>query len=156
MISIQKRNNLSPEQKRAVFDIWNAEYPAHLGHASVESLDKYLDALGDPSHYLALDEDKKVVGWLITFDREEDRWFALLIHRSAQKQGLGSKMLMVVQQNEPVLNGWSVDHNKDIKADGSSYLPTVSFYEKNGFEVISSVRIEKGDVSSVKVRWQKA
>lgn len=136
--------------------IWNAEYPAHLAHKALTDLDSYLTGLGNPEHLLVTDEAKKVIGWLVTFDRDNARWFTLLLDRTIHGKGIGSHLLDIVKNSCKELSGWVTDHGNDKRADGSTYPSPINFYKKNGFRVLENIRLEKGALSAVKIQWSNA
>ena len=62
-------------------------------------------------------------------------------------------MLDEIKNNEPVLNGWVIDHNNDKKKNGQQYISPLKFYEKCGFGILSDVRLELDKISAVKIKW---
>lgn len=148
-----KTANLSETEKQSIVRLWNAEYPAKLRHTGTDSLDEYLSKLGNPEHYLLTDENENVKGWLACFVRDGEKWFAMIVDSSEQKKGYGSRLLSEVKKFEPEINGWAMDHEKDLKANGETYLSPIGFYLKNGFRVLSDVRRETETMSAVKIKW---
>lgn len=146
---------LTGSQKQDILRLWNAEYPAHLNHENITGLEQYLADLSEPLHFLIEDEEGRIQGWLTTFTRDEGRWFAMIVHKSLQGQGVGSRLLNEAKKQEPELNGWATDHDRDKRADGQAYRSPIQFYLKNGFEVLPNTRLEKGLLSAVKIRWVK-
>ena len=154
MPSIICQSALSHAEKEDIRGLWNREYPAHLAHADPESFEGYLAGLGHPLHYL-IREEQRVKAWLVTFDRDEARWFAMILDGGMQGKGLGSQLLKAAQAEVTELNGWADDHGRDVKADGKAYPSPIGFYLKNGFEVLHGTRFEKGEVSLVKIQWRR-
>ncbi len=152
---ISKSNSLSQPEKITIFNLWNAEYADHLAHADVASLDAYFEKLEDVTYYLLKDDEEDVKGWAITFDREDERWFAIIISEKLQGKGYGNMMMDRIKQDEPVLNGWVTDHIEDIRSDGRPYLSPIDFYIKNDFVVLENTRFEKGRLKAVKIRWTR-
>lgn len=152
MLHITTTAILTETQKQAALRLWNSEYPRQLAYGNIRELDEYLDRLEQATHYLALDKET-IVGWLFVFDRNNERWFAIIIDSTVQKQGIGSGLLNYAKQQEPILNGWAADHNNDIKSNGEPYLSPLQFYIKNGFEVLHGTRLEREHLSLVKIRW---
>lgn len=70
-------------------------------------------------------------------------------------QGLGTKILKQVKENEIELNGWVIDHNRDKKSNGEFYKSPLNFYLKNGFKKLSRNRLELYKISAVKIKWRK-
>ncbi len=135
--------------------LWNGEYPVHLNYKDVAGFEQYLDGLSQPVHLTINDKEGTVKGWLILFTREDARWFAMILDGSLQGKGIGSRLLAEAKKLETELNGWATDHGRDLRVDGSPYPSPIGFYQKNGFEVLSDIRLEKGDLSTVKIRWRK-
>lgn len=151
-----KTEILSITQKEEIIFIWNAEYPKTLRYSDIGPFEAYLAKMGKPIHYIKSDEKGQLIGWLATFDRDDERWFVMLVDARYQGRGIGSQMLDAAKKDESVLNGWAADHNKDMKADGTIYRTPITFYLKNGFEVLSDIRFEDGNLSLVKIRWKGA
>jgi GNAT superfamily N-acetyltransferase len=133
--------------------LWNEEFPAQLGYISLEDFERYLNDLIEPMHWL-LEERGKVLAWALTFNREDERWFAIMVAQSNQRKGLGNRLVHALKEHEPVLNGWVIDHDRDMKANGMSYHSPLEFYLRMGFEVLPD-RMENEKISAVKIRWTK-
>ncbi len=154
-MEILKTYELTIQQKQGILRLWNAEYPAHLNYPDISGLEQYLEGLADPRHFLIVDEKAEVQAWLSTFTRDEARWFAMIVDSSLQGRGIGSQLLNEAKKQESELNGWATDHNRDKRTDGKAYPSPILFYIKNGFEVLDDIRLEKGALSTVKIRWTK-
>ena len=152
---ISETTILLPEQKPELLRLWNDEYPTELRYYSVDELDKYLQGLGHPVHYLLADDDGAIAGWAWTFDREGQRWFAIILDSSIQRQGYGSLLLSRLKQKETILLGWVTDSNDKVKNNGTPYLSPIEFYRKNDFQVCSSERLETDKLSAVKIKWER-
>lgn len=146
---------LSEEQKAQIYEIWNIEYTSKIGYKHISEFEAYLEKLTDQHHILALDENENVKGWYFDFIRDEERWFAIILDSSLHGKGVGSKMLELAKSSNTVLNAWVTDHNTDLKQNGEYYQSPLQFYIKNGFEVLTDVRIETDILSAVKIRWNK-
>lgn len=151
---MQQSQSLSTAQKKDIVRLWNAEYPAYLSYAHVSEFDSYVDSLTDPLHFVIADETGTVKAWLVTFTRDNERWFAMILDASLQGRGIGSRLLHEGRQQEKELNGWVIDHDRDIRSDGSPYPGPLGFYLKNGFELVNEVRLETSAMSCAKIRWQ--
>ena len=149
-----RTNQLTETQKLQIFEIWNNEYPTKIGYPNISEFDAYLEKLADQHHILILDEYEKVKGWYFDFIREEDLWFAIILDSSLHGKGIGSKILDMAKSSNTVLNAWVTDHNTDLKQNGEPYLSPLPFYIKNGFEVLTDIRIETNILSAVKIRWR--
>jgi len=145
---------LNEDQKRAVRRLWNNEYPHQLTYQNEVKFESYLKQLINPSHHLYFPEHG-LGAWLAVFERNDERWFAMIIDAKYQRQGVGRELLRTVKSREAELNGWVIDHDRDIKLDGSSYISTIEFYVKNDFQVLSDTRLELENISAVKINWKK-
>jgi GNAT superfamily N-acetyltransferase len=152
-MKIIKTAKLSEAQKLSIVELWNAEYPASIRHSGIDSFDEYLSRLGNIEHYLLTDEDQNLKGWLACFVRDREKWFAMIVDRREQKKGYGSRLLNKVKEFETEINGWAIDHEKDVKANGETYLSPLKFYEKNDFVILGDVRLETETMSAVKIKW---
>lgn len=148
-------NILSLEHKEALRSLWNREYPAKLAMYTPKDMENYLASLNDPKHYLLLNDVDMLSGWAATFSRDDDNWFAIIIHSAHQKQGLGGWLLELLKLNNNILNGWVTDHDNDRKYNGEIYTSPLPFYIKNGFTVISDTRLELEKLSAVKIQWTR-
>ena len=155
-MKITKTENLSDAEKQSIIRLWNAEYPTQLQHSGIDSFDEYLRPKGNLEHYLLTDEEENIKGWLATFIRDDEKWFALLVDGSEQKKGYGTQLLNKVKEFETEINGWVMDHEKDLKASGETYLSPIKFYLKNEFEIMFDVRLENETISAVKIRWSRS
>ncbi len=144
---------LTAIQKEAIFHLWNNEYPAQLAHASMVGLEAYLVALTNQLHYFATDENGRIVGWAFSFERDYERWFAIIVDSGAQRKGVGASLLSKLKENSQLLNGWATDHDRYKRSDGAPYPSPLEFYVKNGFEVSNDIRLETEKLSAVKISW---
>jgi GNAT superfamily N-acetyltransferase len=132
--------------------LWNNEYPEQLAHDSMDGFENYLNNLKNAKHIIAQNEKNKVVGWLVHFLREEQRWFAMIVDAPSHGKGIGSELLDKVKNETFVLNGWVVDHKNYKKKNNPPYISPLNFYLKNGFQVLED-RLEIDQLSAIKVRW---
>jgi GNAT superfamily N-acetyltransferase len=152
---IEQTQVLTKDQKKEIVDLWNKEYPTHLAYKHVSEFDEYLAGLTGYQHLLVHDEDKSINAWFMTFTREQARWFSMIVDSSLQGQGIGSQLLNAAKTTETELNGWATDHDRDVKADGTAYPSPIGFYLKNDFKILEDIRLEKGELSVVKIRWRE-
>ncbi|MFN0204221.1 MAG: GNAT family N-acetyltransferase [Bacteroidia bacterium] len=135
--------------------LWNQEYPLNLQYQSLADFQKYLQSLENAKHFLWVDEGEQVKAWAFTFDREKERWFAIILSEEVQGLGYGRKIMALLQETENELNGWVTDHQHYIKMNGQPYLSPMGFYEKCGFSVLMGQRLELPQLSAVKIHWKK-
>lgn len=147
-------NTLSTQQKKEIIHLWNKEYPKRISYQSIKEFEAYLDKLLDKHHIILVDENNALKGWFVDFIRDDERWFAMILDSSSQGKGLGSKFLDLAKEQNTVLNGWVVDNNDEVKQNGAYYKSPIRFYEKNGFQILSDIHIDKKEISGIKVKWQ--
>ena len=152
---IEKTSNLTVAQKEIITRLWNAEYPENLKYGGVEDFEEFLNKQTDRRHFLLYDENGQIKGWLMTFTRDSERWFSVIIDTSAQKKGYGTALLNEIKSRETEINGWVVAGDDYLKTNGEKYRSPLEFYRKNGFSVLSDVKLEKQDLVAVKINWKK-
>jgi hypothetical protein len=152
-LKIIKTTELNEQAKRQLLDLWNNEYPEKLSYNSLIEFDHYLQNLNNLKHYLLTGKIDKILAWALTFDRDNEKWFAIILSEKVQGKGLGRIMLDELKQVEPILNGWVIDHNNDKKKNGLTYVSPLKFYEKCGFEILTDNRLELDKISAVKIKW---
>lgn len=152
---ITQLTELSSLQKEAFYQLWNQEYPCSLRHAKISDLEAYLDGLGTQQHYLLTDFYNVVLGWGFTFTRNQQAWFAIILHHKIQGQGYGRQLLNEIKGNTSELNGWVIDHNNALKENGTPYISPLPFYLKNDFIILHDSRLESEKITAVGIRWNK-
>ena len=155
-LKIIQPDELNERAKKQVFDIWNTEYPEKLSYHSLTDIENYFENLSNLKHFLLINDQDVIFGWALTFERENEKWFAIILSEKIKGKGFGRKMLDELKQTEPILNGWVIDHNNDKKMNGQYYLSPLRFYEKCGFEIITNDRLELDKISAVKIRWTRS
>jgi len=150
---VNSKSDLEVFEKNIICQLWNAEYPEKLAYKSVAEFETYLNNLSNKKHYLLQDKSNEIYGWAITFIRENEKWFAIIINSKIQNQGFGQQLLNHLKSIENKLSGWVIDHNDDLKLDGLTYISPLSFYLRNGFSVCNEIRIESEKISAVKIVW---
>jgi GNAT superfamily N-acetyltransferase len=149
-----KAKELTNEQKELICQLWNHEYPKKLAHENIIRFDEYLNSLTDAEHYLLFDESEKMNGWGIKFIRDNETWFAIIIDSKVHGEGLGTLLLDELKKANKELNGWVIDHEKDVKQNGEQYKSPIEFYKKNKFLVLEDSRIENEKISAIKINWK--
>jgi GNAT superfamily N-acetyltransferase len=132
--------------------LWNKEYPETIAHKTFEDFELYLSTLSYCKHYL-LEENKLILAWGFEFDRNDERWFALIIDKAQQGKRIGSHLLNYMKQFNKQLNGWVIDHSNAKMSDGNYYRSPLAFYIKNDFQLVSHQRIDNDVISAVKIQW---
>lgn len=146
--------SLTENQKIEVLNLWNSEYPVKLNYKNHDEFDKYLVSLTTQSHVLLMDTDQKIKGWYVDFNRDNKKWFAIIIDSTLHGKGYGTKLLNLAKDKEIELNGWVIDHNNDKKNNEQYYRSPLDFYLKNGFSKTEN-RLELKKISAVNINWSK-
>jgi len=145
-------STLTSSQKEEILYLWNQEYPEQICYPGIAELESYLVRLLEQSHILMVD-NQKIKGWYLDFNRDNEKWFAIIMDSTYQGKGLGTKMLNLAKEKEIELNGWVIDHDRYKKRNGETYASPLPFYLKNGFKVLREVRLELEQISAVKIQW---
>ena len=145
---------LNSEQKEILLKLWNKEYPTQLAYSSLFEFEAYLAGLENTIHTLLISHNE-IMGWYFEFNREGERWFAMLLDSGVHGHGLGTELLNRAKSDSMELNAWVIDHNRDKKIDGSAYRSPLNFYIKNGFQVLHGQRLEMEKISAVKIKWTR-
>lgn len=148
-------NKPSALHKAAIYYLWNNEYPRHLAFHHYDELEGYLTTLAGQMHYIALDAAGRIIGWAVVFERESEKWFAIIVDGAWHKKGVGARLLTKLKDTEDALNGWVTDHDRYTRQDGTAYPSPLSFYRKNGFTVCAETRLETEKLNAVKIRWNR-
>ncbi len=149
-----KAKELTNEQREIICKLWNNEYPKKLAHENIMRFDEYLNSLTDTEHYLLFDESGKLNGWGIKFIRDNETWFAIIIDSKVHGKGLGTLLLDKLKKANKELNGWVIDHEKDVKQNGEQYRSPIEFYKKNEFIILEDSRIENEKIAAIKIHWK--
>lgn len=152
-MKIIKQSELSPTQKVRIVEMWNAEYPASISYSDISGFDDYLNNLGNKKHFLLIDSDDEIVGWALLFDRNNARWFAIILDESVQGKGFGIKLIEALKAAENNFFGWVIDNDDNIKANGKYYKSPLGFYRKIGFKVYEDEKLIKQNISGIKIEW---
>jgi hypothetical protein len=154
-MTITQTTSLTSEHKEAIRELWNQEYPQQLNYKNLSEFENYLNGLNDPNHYLGTNDDALIEAWAITFSRENEKWFAIILDQKIHGQGKGTLLLEKMKTNEQTLNGWVIDHENDRKQDGTPYKSPLGFYERNDFVICGATRMENEKISAVKIVWKQ-
>ena len=146
---------LNITERLKIFELWNNEYPEKLAYKTISELDEYLANLTDQMHILLVDKNRKIRGWYFDFLRDNEKWFAIIIDSQFQGNGFGTQLLNIAKEKEAELSGWVIDHNKYLKRNGEMYKSPLKFYLKNGFDELSTIRLESAKIAAVKIKWKK-
>lgn len=62
---------------------------------------------------------------------------------------------MAKEVNEE-LNGWVIDPDYYMEANGQFYKTPIDFYIKQGFEILEEIKLKTDQISAIKIRWSKS
>ncbi len=152
---IESAKILTTPQKEIITQLWNAEYPKQLNFEGVDGFDNFLDSVSDQTHYLLIDENGELKGWFMTFTRQDERWFSVIVDGNEKQKGYGTQLLNELKVDEVEINGWAVEHDNYLKNNGENYRSPIGFYRKHGFEILLDIKLEKEEYYCVKIKWKK-
>ncbi|MBK7965705.1 MAG: GNAT family N-acetyltransferase [Bacteroidetes bacterium] len=146
---------LNNKQQEAFLQCWNAVYPLNLKFDDLGMMQSYFDGLQQLQFFLLVDGSIPAIAFSFRFIRDEELWLAMLMPPSMQGKGYGSILLEELTENVEAISAWVIDHDLDVKADGTPYKSPLQFYLKHGFEVVKGVRLERDTISAAKLVWNK-
>lgn len=152
-LCVVKKIELIDFEKFQLFNLWNQEYPKQITFKNIAAFENYLLTVKINFHLLCINNDNEIIAWAFSFERDKEKWFVIIVSEEFKNNGIGSKLLNELKLNEPILNGWVIDHNNDKKMNGKAYISPLLFYKKCGFEILKDTRIISNNVSAVKVKW---
>lgn len=146
---------LNQQQQLELLKCWNEVYPVNLKFDDLGKMKIYFDGLQKLEYFLLIDSSIPAIAFSFRFIRDEEMWLTMLMPTSMQRKGYGSILLEELTENINSISAWVVDHDKDVKADGSPYISPLPFYWKERFEIQESVRLETDTISAAKLVWKK-
>lgn len=146
---IEISKSLTEYQTEQIDHLWNELYPIKLKNR----FRLLLRGIKEYNHHILLNEANEVIGWAVTFLRDDEIWFSILVSASNQNKGCGKMLIDSLKQDSKNLCGWVIDHNNDLKQDGSVCYTPMQFYLKNGF-IIMDEKIETDIISAVKIKFE--
>ena len=149
-MNIHQTEFLSAKQFSEINALWNEEYPLKLK----DRLALLLEDNTKTIHFYLLDKFEQIIAWSVLFEKEQDLRFSILVSRKHQKQGLGSILLTEMKKENLAFSGWVIDHDSDLRSDGSNYASPLNFYLKNGFSIDESCRLNNEMIKAVLVRYK--
>lgn len=153
-MNFTSRTRLTIEDKNQLIRLWNSEYPKDLTFTDLSEFDTYINGLDNASHRLVINDQEQIMGWYFDFDRDGERWFAILLNSDIQGLGIGRQLLNAAKNEWKTLHAWVIDHNNDKKLNGDWYISPLPFYIKNGFQV-KGTRLDLTHISAVQINWTK-
>jgi predicted GNAT family N-acyltransferase len=141
--------SLSANQIQQIDVLWNQEYPKNL----INRFSILLTDAANYRHFIIENDAREIVAWAVLFDKENETRFSIIVTEASKGKGLGGQLMDVLKQVCPCFYGWVIDHENDLKNDGSIYRSPITFYLKHGFEVLSEQRLDTPIIKAVKVKW---
>ena len=151
---IERHEAPSKKEIDQLFDLWHTEYPTVVHYSDVASFEQYLTSLQDLRHRFYV-VDNQIVGWYLSFTRDGDPWFGMIIDRNWQGRGLGSKFIQQSQAEQDEMHGWAVPNDHYLRSDGERYKSPLDFYRKNGFNIHKEDTLQQGGFERVKIIWKR-
>lgn len=153
-MKITQQNSLTENQKAQLFKLWNSVYPIAFQYADLAAFEVFLNSISPIKHYM-LELDNVFAGWCFIFDRNDERWFGIVVDPSFHKKGLGKTLIHTIQSDEDELNGWVITDKNLLKTNGEIYPSPLQFYLKIGFNQMPEITETYNGVNVVKINWQK-
>lgn len=144
---------LTIQQKKEIYTLWNKEYPKNITFLEFTDFELYLKDLHKQHHLLLLNEFNTIKGWYFDFERDNEKWFAMILSSTVQGKGFGTSLLNRVKKTTSELNGWVIDHQNYKKRNKTTYNSPIPFYIKNNFNILPKIRLETAKISAVKIKW---
>lgn len=151
--TIQETRTLNESMQKNLQRLWNAEYPEFFNYNNFEDFKNYLQKLEDVRHYLVTDPEEVIIGWATDFSRQDERWFGIVVKESYQGLGMGSLLINRLKEKNTQLSGWMIDHNRELKNNGTAYHSPVRFYRQHNFELDPADHIGFDRISAIKIGW---
>lgn len=146
-MEIHNTKTLTISQLEQINNLWNSEFPVNL-EGRFENL---LDKVENYNHYL-IEESNQVQAWAAVFEKDQEIRFSLIVKSSQQRKGLGTLLLNRLKRDLGEFYGWVIDHHDYVKQNGELYNSPLSFYRKNGFEVLDDIRCDSELIIGVKIK----
>jgi len=160
-MSLRQNHVVTTEQVLAeadwesIMQLWNAGFPVEVQIPSVLALRKIIDD-ANCKHYVIRDASLRIEAWLGVFDRYDTRWFSILVSPEAQGLGMGKTLIQHAKTLEPCLEGWVVQSDTHLHANGSPYKSPLAFYKKLGFRLNPNRFPSDGKLDVMCVKWRKS
>jgi len=148
---LKKTQHLTNSQYQQIQDLWNQEYPQSLMHR----FPILLDGVANFQHYILEDEHQKVLGWAVSFEKDGEIRFSIIVDELYQGKGWGKLLIQQLMTDLDEFYGWVIDHDGDLKANGVPYQSPLEFYRKLGFEILHHQRLDNEFLKAVKIQWKR-
>lgn len=145
---------MTEEQKAAVVQLMNNEYPEEFHVQGNAGLNAMLGPLDEKEYIMLTNEEGTILAWYLLFDYEGERWFIVILDKSIQRQGFGSQLIETAKSRADNLNGWVVTQSGLPLKDGRVYLEPFEFYQKHGFTINHDISWPVVACPTAKISWR--
>ncbi len=150
-MAITKTTVLTQHQANQLNELWNNEYPLTLANR----FNILLDGVDHYMHYIIQDSNQTVMAWAVVFEKEQQMRFSIIVSDTHKNKGLGTLLINALKQDYTEFYGWVIDHDHAIKSNGSYYQSPMPFYIKQGFEILTDIRINTNMLQAVLIKWKQ-
>ena len=150
-MEIIKTKSLTLIQSEQINALWNSEYPVKLK----DRFSILLEGTAWYNHFFIEDANRSIIAWAVIFEHTEQIRFSIIVSQHHQGKGLGKLLLDKLKSQYNEFYGWVIDHNDDLKSNGTNYISPLPFYIKQGFEMNPNKRIASEMIQAVLVGWKK-
>ena len=151
-MKIIQQNSLTPNQQKQALLIWNAVYPIAFNYTET-AFDAYLNSISPIDHYV-IEINQKLAGWCFVFNRNEKRWFGIIVDSTHHGLRLGKKLITTIQSHEKELYGWVITDQNLPRPNGFTYPSPMPFYQKLGFKQIPEITDTFKGVNTIQIVWK--
>ncbi len=150
-MEIIKTKTLSEKQSSQINQLWNDEYPIKLK----DRFAILLDGADWHNHYIIEDKEQNVIAWAVDFEKEKQIRFSIIVDTKHKGKGIGELLITKLKEENEEFYGWVIDHNDDLKSNGTYYQTPMPFYLKHGFEILENIRLDNEMIKAVLIKWSK-
>jgi hypothetical protein len=148
-VEITKTKTLTDSQFQQINRLWNEAYPENFK----DRFGLLLDGVLNYNHYLIEGKNNTVLAWAVDFKKDNEVRFSIIVTESQKGKGFGGQLMNRLKNEHDVFFGWVIDHGDDKKLNGENYISPLSFYLKQGGEVLPNIRLDTEIVKAVKIKF---
>ena len=148
-LNIITSKTLSSWQSDQINQLWNEEYPINLRNR----FPQLLDGATWHNHYFIEDHEKNIIAWAVDFEKEMQVRFSIIVATKYKGLGLGKRLIEKLKKANNEFYGWVIDHNDDLKANGTTYQSPMPFYLQQGLVILPNTRIDNEMIRAVLIQW---
>lgn len=98
------------------------------------------------------DINNNVLAWAVDFEEDIKMCFSVIANKIQQGNGLGKALIKRLKEDLGEFYGWVYSYNDYQKENGENYQSPISFYIKQGFEVLNYIQIDNEMLKEVKIK----